>query len=38
MACGTLLKMLDGEVAQGRTLLGYEVRMRESTKNFQWSY
>lgn len=38
MACGTLLKMLDGEVAQGRTLLGYEVRMRESTKNFQRSY
>lgn len=31
-ACGMLLRMLDGEEAQGRTLLGYEVRMRESTK------
>ncbi len=31
-ACGMLLRMLDGEEAQGRTLLGYEVQMRESTK------
>lgn len=31
-ACGMLLRMLDGEEAQGRTLLGYEVRMRESTR------
>lgn len=31
-ACGLLLQMLDGEETQGRTLLGYEVRMRESTK------
>lgn len=31
-ACGLLLRMLDGEETQGRTLLGYEVRMRESTK------
>lgn len=30
-ACGILLKMLDGEKMEGRTLLGYEVRMRGST-------
>ena len=30
-ACGLLLQMLDGEETQGRTLLGYELRMREST-------
>ena len=31
-ACETLLAMLDGEEVEGRTLLGYEVRMRGSTK------
>lgn len=31
-ACELLLRMLDGEEVQRRTLLGYEVRMRESTK------
>ncbi|MDE7358938.1 MAG: LacI family transcriptional regulator [Lachnospiraceae bacterium] len=31
-ACGLLLQMLEGEEVKGRTLLGYEVRMRESTK------
>lgn len=31
-ACETLLAMLDGGEVEGRTLLGYEVRMRSSTK------
>ncbi|MCM1268491.1 MAG: LacI family transcriptional regulator [Bacteroidales bacterium] len=31
-ACETLLAMLDGEEVERRTLLGYEVRMRNSTK------
>ena len=31
-ACETLLAMLDGEEVETRTLLGYEVRMRGSTK------
>ncbi len=31
-ACGLLLQMLEGEEVQGRTLLGYEIRERESTK------
>lgn len=31
-ACETLLAMLDGEEVEKRTLLGYEVRMRSSTK------
>lgn len=31
-ACELLLKMLDGEKVQRRTLLGYEVRMRKSTR------
>ena len=31
-ACELLLQMLDGEEVPGRTLLGYDVRMRESTK------
>lgn len=30
-ACDLLLRMLDGESAEGRTLLGYEIRMRETT-------
>lgn len=30
-ACGLLLRMLDGEKVEGRTLLGYEVQMRESS-------
>ena len=29
-ACGLLLRMLDGEEVEGRTLLGYEVRMGKS--------
>ena len=37
-ACGLLLQMLDGEETERRTLLGYEVRMRESTKRFRYSY
>lgn len=32
-ACGLLLRMLDGEEVEGRTLLGHEVQMRESTKS-----
>lgn len=31
-ACELLLQMLDGEEVPRRTLLGYDVRMRESTK------
>ena len=31
-ACELLLRMLDGEDVERRTLLGYEVRMRKSTK------
>ncbi len=31
-ACETLLAMLEGEAVEARTLLGYEVRMRNSTK------
>lgn len=31
-ACTLLLRMLDGEVVEERTLLGYEVRMRKSTR------
>lgn len=31
-ACETLLSMLEGEAVEPRTLLGYEVRMRRSTK------
>ncbi|MDE5939750.1 MAG: LacI family transcriptional regulator [Lachnospiraceae bacterium] len=31
-ACGLLLQILEGEAVEVRTLLGYEVRMRESTK------
>lgn len=31
-ACELLLKMLEGEKVQGRTLLGYKVCMRESTR------
>ncbi|MDE7178391.1 MAG: LacI family transcriptional regulator [Lachnospiraceae bacterium] len=31
-ACETLLAMLEGEKVEPRTLLGYEVRMRSSTK------
>lgn len=31
-ACETLLRMLDGEEVERRTLLGYEVRMRKSTR------
>lgn len=31
-ACETLLAMLEGETVAKRTLLGYEVRMRNSTK------
>lgn len=31
-ACETLLAMLEGEDVEPRTLLGYEVRMRNSTK------
>lgn len=31
-ACETLLAMLDGETVERKTLLGYEVRMRNSTK------
>lgn len=31
-ACETLLAMLEGEAVEQRTLLGYEVRMRNSTK------
>lgn len=30
-ACGLLLRMLDGEAVERRTLLGYEVRVRRST-------
>lgn len=37
-ACGLLLQMLEGEETKRRTLLGYEVRMRESTKRFRNSY
>ena len=37
-ACGLLLQMLDGEEPERRTLLGYEVRMRESTKRFRPPY
>lgn len=37
-ACGLLLQMLDGEDVEGRTLLGYEVRMRGSTKRFGQPY
>lgn len=32
VACKTLLQLLDGEVVPARSLLGYEVSMRESTK------
>ena len=31
-ACELLLRMLDGEEVERRTLLGYEIRMRKSTK------
>lgn len=31
-ACELLLRMINGEEVERRTLLGYEVRMRESTK------
>lgn len=34
-ACETLLAMLDGREVEPRTLLGYEVRMRGSTKLMQ---
>ncbi len=37
-ACDLLLRMLDGEDVQERTLLGYEVRMRKSTKGFSQPY
>ena len=37
-ACGLLLQILEGEEVEDRTLLGYEVRMRESTKRFPRSY
>lgn len=37
-ACDLLLRMLDGEDVQERTLLGYEVRMRKSTKSFSQPY
>lgn len=37
-ACDLLLRMLDGEEVQERTLLGYEVRMRKSTKSFSQPY
>ena len=36
-ACGLLLQILEGEEVEGRTLLGYEVRMRESTKRLRRS-
>lgn len=32
-ACETLLAMLEGEAVEQRTLLGYEVRLRSSTKH-----
>lgn len=32
MTCRTLLKMMDGEEVPGKTLLGYQISMRESTK------
>ena len=32
-ACELLLRMLDGEEVKKRTLLGYEVRMRKSTRS-----
>lgn len=37
-ACGLLLQILEGEEVEDHTLLGYEVRMRESTKRFPRSY
>ena len=37
-ACGLLLQILDGAEVERHTLLGYEVRMRESTKRFSQSY
>lgn len=32
MTCRALLKMIEGEAVQMRTLLGYQISMRESTK------
>ena len=32
LVCRTLLDMIDGQKVQKKTLLGYEVRLRESTK------
>ncbi len=32
VACKTLLQLIDGEVVPSRSLLGYEISMRESTK------
>lgn len=33
VTCKTLFDCIDGKVVQGRTLLGYEVSMKESTQN-----
>ncbi len=33
ITCKTLLDCIDGKTVQGRTLLGYEVSMKESTQN-----
>lgn len=33
VSCKTLLDLMDGKPVQGRTLLGYEVAMKESTQN-----
>ena len=37
-ACGLLLQILDGAEVERHTLLGYEVRMRDSTKRFSQFY
>ena len=34
MTCRTLLKMIEGEEVQIRTLLGYQISIRESTEDF----
>lgn len=34
MTCKTLLKMVEGEMPQQRTLLGYQISMRGSTESF----
>ena len=33
ITCKTLFDCMDGKAVQGRTLLGYEVSLKESTQN-----